>query len=338
MAILEKDVKLLWGFAANRCAIPECRRILAQNPAVGGGGFTIGEMAHIVAEQPGGPRGDSALSDRQRNSYSNLILLCPTHHRIVDQDIETYTVSVLHSIKDEHETWVADKLSPTDPKAAAAEYLYADLVDFVSMEFLERWDDITFGPMSPSPYFRHANIEIIRSFRERTLRTPWPKTYPAFETASIRLGFVLATALEHFQVHSDWSDFFEKNGATIWAEKFYKQASDNDDYEKLVAEYNGWVERLHELMREATKAANWFSDCVRALLNPRFRLIEGYALTSEDQGLSVTHVLYRYEPDEIQAVIADPYGNMERAKTWLERLQARAGAEDDASDRWSQQL
>ncbi len=50
-----KDVKLLWGGAANRCAFPDCKIELAPSGSVN----TIGEMAHIIAESPNGPRGES---------------------------------------------------------------------------------------------------------------------------------------------------------------------------------------------------------------------------------------------------------------------------------------
>jgi hypothetical protein len=56
MAVSEKDIKILWGLAAGRCSRPdytqECIRILdSADPTV------IGEMAHVIAKKPDGPRG-----------------------------------------------------------------------------------------------------------------------------------------------------------------------------------------------------------------------------------------------------------------------------------------
>jgi hypothetical protein len=76
--------------------------------------FPIGEQAHIVAENPRGPRGVSTLSVKQRNSYENLILLCPSHHQIIDKDEASYPVARLQEIKAEHEAWVNSSLSKAE--------------------------------------------------------------------------------------------------------------------------------------------------------------------------------------------------------------------------------
>jgi hypothetical protein len=78
MGIFIKDIKLLWSKAAGRCSI--CRTPLTYNSDHGSNVSHVGEQAHIVAESDNGPRGNSILSLEERNSYPNLILLCPTHH------------------------------------------------------------------------------------------------------------------------------------------------------------------------------------------------------------------------------------------------------------------
>ena len=108
MPIIQKDIKLLWGRAANRCSI--CRLELAQDKASISESFPLGEQAHIIAREPAGPRGHSVLSDSERDSYYNLILLCPTHHRIVDENVEDYPTEKLHIIKAQHELWVRQSL------------------------------------------------------------------------------------------------------------------------------------------------------------------------------------------------------------------------------------
>lgn len=100
------DVKILWGRAANRCSFPDCK--IELTPA--GGKNTLGEIAHIVAKSPEGPRGESDLPTESRDSYENRILLCPTHHKTIDNDPETYTVEKLHQMKQKHEEWVSERL------------------------------------------------------------------------------------------------------------------------------------------------------------------------------------------------------------------------------------
>jgi TPR repeat protein len=74
----------------------------------------VSEVAHIVAESPAGPRGDSPLSEPERNHYENLILLCNVHHQLIDSQPATYTVEWLMEIKHEHERWVEQRLKGID--------------------------------------------------------------------------------------------------------------------------------------------------------------------------------------------------------------------------------
>lgn len=93
-------------------------------------------MAHIIAESPDGPRGDSPLTLEQRDLYPNLILLCNNHHQLIDDPahVHTYTVERLHTIKEEHEAWVEKSLSRGDgesveslPTRNVTETLYSNL-------------------------------------------------------------------------------------------------------------------------------------------------------------------------------------------------------------------
>ena len=99
------DIKILWGRAANRCAFPNCRIELTPD-----GRSVLGEIAHIVAMSTSGPRGNNELSPVDRDDYSNLLLLCPTHHALIDSNPEEWTVDKLKLMKIEHEKWVSSQL------------------------------------------------------------------------------------------------------------------------------------------------------------------------------------------------------------------------------------
>ena len=101
-----KDVKTLWGRAGGRCSFPKCRIELTAE----GIGDTLGEIAHIVSRSQTGPRGNITLSIEKRDEYGNLILLCPTHHKLVDSNEEEWAVERLNIIKHEHEQWVLKRL------------------------------------------------------------------------------------------------------------------------------------------------------------------------------------------------------------------------------------
>ncbi|MBI5498475.1 MAG: hypothetical protein HY904_25965 [Deltaproteobacteria bacterium] len=119
--ISPKDAKLLWGLAAARCSKPDCRRHLVAHPTAGDPAKVLGEMAHIVAEKPGGPRGDATFPVDQRNAYANLILLCPTHHTEIDGQPLAYPVALLHQWKAEHERWIALELDAQVPRVTFKE-------------------------------------------------------------------------------------------------------------------------------------------------------------------------------------------------------------------------
>jgi len=108
MEIPKKDLKILWGRAANRCSI--CRKELSADKKHDTMSYPIGEQAHIVAENEGGPRGKSILLQKERASYRNLILLCPTHHTEIDKAPTDFPIERLHMIKQEHEDWVRESL------------------------------------------------------------------------------------------------------------------------------------------------------------------------------------------------------------------------------------
>ncbi|MGG4604633.1 HNH endonuclease signature motif containing protein [Paenalcaligenes sp. Me131] len=97
MAITNSTVSKLFGLAAGRCSI--CKEPVVKRRV------KIGEMAHIIAKNTGGPRGDLPFIGR-RDDYENLILLCPNHHTEVDNDEANYPPEKLHRLKNEHEHYV----------------------------------------------------------------------------------------------------------------------------------------------------------------------------------------------------------------------------------------
>ncbi len=105
MAISDADVKLLWGRAAGMCSNPQCQRdltVLLEHSA----GYNIGEMAHVIARNPGGPRG---IPEGGSDTYKNLILLCPTCHRMVDKAPDgEFPEEMLFHWKDEHENRIRE--------------------------------------------------------------------------------------------------------------------------------------------------------------------------------------------------------------------------------------
>jgi hypothetical protein len=105
MAISEADIKLLWGRAAGFCSRPGCQSDLTKLED-GGKNYNVGEMAHVIAHSPSGPRGGGSGGS---DNYENLILLCPTCHRDIDKaPAGKFPEDMLLSWKKSHENKIRE--------------------------------------------------------------------------------------------------------------------------------------------------------------------------------------------------------------------------------------
>ncbi len=128
MSISNTDIKRLWGKAAGRCSFPacdiDCLPFLDRDYPT-----TVGEMAHVIARSSDGPRGRSTSG---ADSYTNLILLCPTHHRLVDKaPKDKFPVAMLLKWKADHERRIEASL--TSPSFADR----SQLDDFIRKNLIE---------------------------------------------------------------------------------------------------------------------------------------------------------------------------------------------------------
>lgn len=115
-----KTLKQLFTLSGHYCAYPECpTRIVETSPNAEP--VVLGEIAHIEASSNTGPRANPKLSALDRDSYANLIILCPTHHSMVDKNHEEYPSEMLHSWKKNAEQATASRLSVGATKVTFAE-------------------------------------------------------------------------------------------------------------------------------------------------------------------------------------------------------------------------
>lgn len=94
----QQTVKRLYALSGNQCAFPGCTATLVNSENA-----SNSHICHIEAANESGPRFNSALTVEQRNDYTNLILLCPSHHAVVDAHPEEYSVERLKEMKQSHE-------------------------------------------------------------------------------------------------------------------------------------------------------------------------------------------------------------------------------------------
>lgn len=105
MAISPSDLKALLQKSGNRCAFPGCPTTLTIKES-DDSTVILSNVAHIVAQREDGPRGKFALPLDRRDEESNLMLLCPEHHKIIDNKPYLYTVERLRGMKEKHEKLV----------------------------------------------------------------------------------------------------------------------------------------------------------------------------------------------------------------------------------------
>ena len=105
-----QTMKLLWGRAAGRCAMADCRIELFVTEDDYDPVCIIGEMGHIAASSNAGPRAHVELDMQIRDSYENLILLCRNCHKKVDALKRRYSRERLLELKANHEAWVRTAL------------------------------------------------------------------------------------------------------------------------------------------------------------------------------------------------------------------------------------
>lgn len=102
---------ILWGKCAGRCEL--CNRSLYKN------NFTQdqvkhGQLAHIVAFADNGPRADKSMSQSQRDSIDNILLLCNECHTTIDRDPAQYTAEKLARLKEDFEAKIRIQTNPTE--------------------------------------------------------------------------------------------------------------------------------------------------------------------------------------------------------------------------------
>jgi len=93
----------LWALSGHFCTFPQCTTALTSDADKSSGITTVGDICHINALSPNGPRPFPPDSSEDPHAYENLILLCPTHHRIVDRHEREYPAEMLTKWKSDRE-------------------------------------------------------------------------------------------------------------------------------------------------------------------------------------------------------------------------------------------
>lgn len=109
LSIPDQVARRVWALSAGRCAM--CNAVLLEDRQTGESVF-IGQLAHIIGAtaKPGSPRGQHAMSLDERRREHNLLLLCYSHHKVIDDKTlwDRYSVDDLCAIKAQHQREVRE--------------------------------------------------------------------------------------------------------------------------------------------------------------------------------------------------------------------------------------
>lgn len=294
---------MLWGRSGNMCAFPGCKKILVIDETSTDDPSVIGQEAHIIAKEINGPRGDNPLSFEQRDLYDNLILLCSVDHKVIDDQVNEYSIEKLHRYKDEHENWVKGNLT-VDKKKIKDDEIYATYIEkFISLTDLNNWNNWTSWILGAGEIFQKEQFESLKKIPDYIVSRIWPSRYPMLEKAFVNFKNVLNDLMRVYYKHScERPDGYS-------TERFYKDyysdacarrgiPYDVKEEQLAVQKYNFHMLLLEDLVIELTRAANYICDYVRTDIFEGFRMEEGALLITRGDLFGYETFRVEYRGDE----------------------------------------
>ncbi|MDD2228921.1 MAG: hypothetical protein PHY48_05885 [Candidatus Cloacimonetes bacterium] len=116
-SVTQKAVKILFARSKNSCAYPKCYNAIVDND-----GTVLGDICHINAAKPKGPRYDENQTPEARDGYENLVLMCKKHHKLIDANVQKYTSGVLLQYKQLLEDRTVLEITPDEASKSLSLY------------------------------------------------------------------------------------------------------------------------------------------------------------------------------------------------------------------------
>lgn len=241
MAVNDHTRHVLYFRSGNRCAFPKCNRELVEEKTESDRHSIVGIICHIKGQKPGSARYDPDVSEEERDSVENLVVFCPTHHKIVDDQANEYTVKKLQDIKRRHKEWVRKQLSREIPEVTFAEldiitkYLVATCPSDTSISIIPPRDKIRKNELSPTVEnlvrMGLARTKLVREFIRRNpdqefgerLKVGFVEKYNELAKKGIQ-GNILFDSLLEFA--SNRSSNFREQAAGLAILSYYFEACD----------------------------------------------------------------------------------------------------------------
>jgi len=171
-AISKITSQKVWMDAGGRCMYKGCGRDLTSID------HTLKEshkayLAHIVASNPDGPRGNPQTSHSLSDKSDNIMLMCDEHHRLIDKiDVYSHPAPLLQEMRQQHSETVRTLLNSLSFPRAQAVAIFGSVANVLTSGFEQ---DIRQAILDrnylPNPEIKHA---ISRTQRDqRTTESHW---------------------------------------------------------------------------------------------------------------------------------------------------------------------
>jgi len=118
MGLSNRDRKILWAKAGNQCSYRYKGNICTQKlvEAPNGMDTVVGFECHIVGRSKDSTRFLKNYPEDKVDTYENRILLCGSHHKLIDDknNEQIYTIQVVRKMKKEHEYLISNRQTIAD--------------------------------------------------------------------------------------------------------------------------------------------------------------------------------------------------------------------------------
>ncbi len=295
--------KMLWGNAGNRCAYDGCdQRLISDlespDQALGLRTGVIGEEAHVRSSKVTGPRHDPSYPRELLDEYENLVLLCPTHHTIIEKDKGTaWPVATVVSLKSAHEARVDSAMGVGARDRAQLEVALAARIDRWEVTIdLAAWEELTHSLNWVHPYLGNSQRSSLAETASWLARVVWPPQYPKLSSAFETHQGVLDAMVRHI------ADAFVLDGDRHTIRRRHKEAWFGDPdgeqrYTDAISEFGVNDAVTGVLVTELTRSVNLVVAAVNDELLPLYRFNDGSVQMLQGDllwGMWSSHP--RYEP------------------------------------------
>ena len=220
----------LYMKSGNQCAFPGCH-----NAMIDDNGNFIGQICHIEAAEAGGERFNPNMTNEERRSFDNLMLMCYEHH-VVTNDVTKYQVSELKRMKREHE----NKFSSVISKMENSVVDYGVVNQYAKVQTCKRLSDVMKYGCTDEENIENAKVlnSLIGKLVDTPIETRYLLAIMVTRSFDDRLGRSLVPLHEIEAVTGKDSSFLVKH-IEILNRRGVLSEADIDEYRRPYCELYG---------------------------------------------------------------------------------------------------